>query len=41
MQAHWIEWLNLALRWVHMIVGIAWGDVPRCSDRRIDAGSLD
>ena len=24
MQAHWIEWLNLALRWVHLIVGIAW-----------------
>ncbi|MBD1587356.1 urate hydroxylase PuuD [Pseudomonas typographi] len=24
MQAHLMEWLNLGVRWVHMIVGIAW-----------------
>ena len=24
MDAHLTEWLNLAIRWVHMIVGIAW-----------------
>ena len=24
MEAHLLEWLNLALRWVHVIVGIAW-----------------
>ena len=24
MQAHLMEWLNLSVRWVHMIVGIAW-----------------
>ncbi len=24
MEAHLIEWANLAVRWVHMIVGIAW-----------------
>ncbi|MFI8478967.1 urate hydroxylase PuuD [Pseudomonas sp. NPDC078700] len=24
MEAHLIEWLNLSVRWVHMIVGIAW-----------------
>ncbi|MFF7707824.1 urate hydroxylase PuuD [Pseudomonas sp. NPDC007930] len=24
MQAHLLEWLNLGVRWVHMIVGIAW-----------------
>jgi uncharacterized membrane protein len=24
MEAHLLEWLNLAIRWVHVIVGIAW-----------------
>ncbi|EIK95013.1 hypothetical protein PMM47T1_18710 [Pseudomonas sp. M47T1] len=24
MQAHLMEWLNLGVRWIHMIVGIAW-----------------
>ena len=24
MEAHLIEWLNLSIRWVHMITGIAW-----------------
>ncbi|SEI46242.1 Uncharacterized membrane protein [Azotobacter beijerinckii] len=24
MEAHLTEWLNLAIRWIHMIVGIAW-----------------
>ena len=24
MEAHLIEWLNLLVRWIHMIVGIAW-----------------
>ena len=24
MEAHIIEWLNLSVRWVHMITGIAW-----------------
>jgi uncharacterized membrane protein len=24
MEAHLLEWLNLSLRWVHVIVGIAW-----------------
>ncbi|WP_407315921.1 urate hydroxylase PuuD [Pseudomonas sp. nanlin1] len=24
MQAHLFEWLNLSVRWIHMIVGIAW-----------------
>ncbi|MFS2161522.1 urate hydroxylase PuuD [Pseudomonas sp. Pseusp122] len=24
MQAHLMEWLNLSVRWVHMIVGVAW-----------------
>ncbi|RRV05618.1 hypothetical protein EGJ27_17540 [Pseudomonas sp. v388] len=24
MQAHWMEWLNLGVRWIHMIVGVAW-----------------
>ncbi|VXC61329.1 conserved membrane hypothetical protein [Pseudomonas sp. 8Z] len=24
MEAHFTEWLNLSIRWVHMIVGIAW-----------------
>ena len=24
MEAHLMEWLNLAIRWVHVIVGIAW-----------------
>ena len=24
MEAHIIEWLNLTVRWVHVIVGIAW-----------------
>ncbi|WPP01376.1 urate hydroxylase PuuD [Pseudomonas sp. HR96] len=24
MEAHLIEWLNLSVRWIHMIVGIAW-----------------
>ena len=24
MEAHIVEWLNLAVRWVHVIVGIAW-----------------
>ncbi len=24
MEAHFIEWLNLSIRWVHVIVGIAW-----------------
>lgn len=24
MEAHLIEWLNLGVRWIHMIVGIAW-----------------
>ena len=24
MEAHFIEWINLSVRWVHVIVGIAW-----------------
>lgn len=24
MEAHFTEWLNLGIRWIHMIVGIAW-----------------
>ena len=24
MEAYVLEWLNLALRWAHLIVGIAW-----------------
>ncbi|MCM2319209.1 MAG: urate hydroxylase PuuD, partial [Pseudomonas sp.] len=24
MEAHLTEWLNLSVRWIHMIVGIAW-----------------
>ncbi|MFJ4145128.1 urate hydroxylase PuuD [Pseudomonas sp. NPDC089734] len=24
MQAHLMEWLNLGIRWIHMIVGVAW-----------------
>ncbi|MHB1372207.1 MAG: urate hydroxylase PuuD, partial [Pseudomonadaceae bacterium] len=24
MDAHLTEWLNLGIRWIHMIVGIAW-----------------
>ena len=24
MEAHLLEWLHLAIRWVHVIVGIAW-----------------
>ena len=24
MEAHLLEWLNLSVRWVHMITGVAW-----------------
>lgn len=24
MDPHITEWLNLAIRWIHMIVGVAW-----------------
>ncbi|NQD95953.1 hypothetical protein HP532_25150, partial [Pseudomonas sp. CrR25] len=24
MEAHLTEWLNLGVRWIHMITGIAW-----------------
>ena len=24
MEAHFTEWLNLGIRWIHMITGIAW-----------------
>ncbi|MCB1654404.1 MAG: urate hydroxylase PuuD, partial [Pseudomonadales bacterium] len=24
MEAHLMEWLNLSVRWIHMITGVAW-----------------
>lgn len=51
MQAHLMEWLNLGVRWIHMIVGIAWigasfyfvwleNNLNRCNPREGLSGDL-